>query len=326
MTALAGRTALVTGAAGGIGREVASLLGRLGANVVVNDPGVNLDGTGGSGGPAEEGARAIVDAGGSARPGPGGAGGAGGAAGGIVDAGGSAVPDSGSVATPEGGEALVERAVDEFGRIDCVIHAAGILRDRMVFNMTPEEWHEVVSVHLAGYFHLVRPASRLMRQQRFGRLIGFSSSSGLVGNSGQANYGAAKAGIAGMARCLALDLGRYAVTSNAIAPTAETRMTQSVPQSARSARSSSGIAPLSAEPTRAEPAHVAPMVAYLCTDQAWDINGCVFYVGGGRVSIAHEAQPLRSLNKAGRWSVAELAELVPTELMRGLSNPAPAAS
>ena len=299
MTALAGRTALVTGAAGGIGREVALLLGRLGANVVVNDPGVNLDGTGGSAGPAEEVAQAIVDAGGSA------------------------VPDAGSVATPEGGEAMVRRAVEEFGRIDAVIHAAGILRDRMIFNMTQEEWHEVMAVHLAGYFHVVRPASQLMRQQRFGRLVGFSSSSGLVGNSGQANYGAAKAGIAGMARCLALDLGRYAVTSNAVAPTAETRMTQSVPQSARSARSSSGIAPLSAEPTRADPAHVAPMVAYLCTDQAWDINGCVFYVGSGRVSLAHEAQPLRSINKPERWSVAELAELVPAELMRGLANPAP---
>lgn len=302
MTALAGRTALVTGAAGGIGREVALLLGRLGANVVVNDPGVNLDGTGGGAGPAEAVAQAILDAGGSA------------------------VADTGTVATPAGGEAMIRHAIDEYGRIDAVIHAAGILRDRMIFNMTAEEWNAVLAVHLAGYFHLVRPASQLMRQQRFGRLIGFSSSSGLVGNSGQANYGAAKAGIAGMARCLALDLGRYAVTSNAIAPTAETRMTQSVPQSARSARDGSGIASLSAQPTRADPAHVAPMVAYLCTDQAWDINGCVFYVGDGRVSIAHEAQPVRSVNKAEPWGIAELAQLVPTELMRGLANPAPAAN
>jgi len=300
MTALEGRTALVTGAAGGIGREVALLLGRLGANVVVNDPGVNLDGTGGSGGPAEQVAQAIVDEGGSA------------------------VPDTGSVATPEGGAAMIQHAVDEYGRIDAVIHAAGILRDRMVFNMTKEEWDAVIAVHLGGYFHLVRPVSQLMRQQQFGRLIGFSSSSGLIGNSGQANYGAAKAGIAGMTRCLALDLGRYAVTANAIAPTADTRMTQSVPDTARAARSGSGIAALSAEPTRAEPAHVAPMVAYLCTDKAWDINGCVFYVGGGKVSIAHEAQPMRSINKPAPWEVAELAQLVPTELMRGLANPAPA--
>ena len=215
MTALEGRTALVTGAAGGIGREVALLLGRLGANVVVNDPGVHLDGSGGSAGPAEEVAQAIVDEGGSA------------------------VPETGSVATPEGGAAMIQKAVDSFGRIDAVIHAAGILRDRMVFNMATEEWDAVIAVHLAGYFHLVRPASQLMRQQRFGRLIGFSSSSGLIGNSGQANYGAAKAGIAGMTRCLAADLGRYAVTSNAIAPTADTRMTQSVPETARSARAGS---------------------------------------------------------------------------------------
>jgi NAD(P)-dependent dehydrogenase (short-subunit alcohol dehydrogenase family) len=302
MTALDGRTALVTGAAGGIGREVVLLLGRLGANVVVNDPGVHLDGSGGSAGPAEEVAQAIIDEGGSA------------------------VPNTDTVATPEGGAAMIQSAVDSFGRIDAVIHAAGILRDRMVFNMATEEWDAVIAVHLAGYFHLVRPASQLMRQQRFGRLIGFSSSSGLIGNSGQANYGAAKAGIAGMTRCLAADLGRYAVTSNAIAPTADTRMTQSVPESARSARSGSGIATLSAQPTQADPAHVAPMVAYLCSDQAWDINGCVFYVGSGKVSIAHEAQPLRSINKPAPWEISELAQLVPTELMRGLANPAPPTS
>ncbi len=302
MTALEGRTALVTGAAGGIGREVALLIGRLGANVVVNDPGVQLDGTGGSARPAEEVAQVIVDAGGTA------------------------VPDTGTVATPEGGAQMIQNTVDKFGRIDAVIHAAGILRDRMVFNMTTDEWDAVIAVHLAGYFHLVQPASQLMRQQRFGRLIGFSSSSGLIGNSGQANYGAAKAGIAGMARCLAADLGRYAVTSNAIAPTADTRMTQSVPESARSARAGSGIAALAPQSTSADPAHVAPMVAYLCTDQAWDINGQIFYVGGGKVSIAHEPQPLRSVNKPGPWEIAELARLVPSELMRGTENPAPPTS
>ena len=213
-TPLEGRTIVVTGSGRGIGSEVAKLAGKLGANVIVNDPGVNLDGTGSDEGPA-----AVI-------------------AQEINDNGGTAAANFDTVATEEGGENMIRQAVDTFGRIDGVIHVAGILRDRMIFNMTEEEWDEVIAVHLTGYFNVVKPASVLMRQQRFGRIVGFSSGSGLRGQTGQSNYGAAKTGISGMTRVLARDLGRYGITSNVIAPGAATRMTASIPDAAQSLRHS----------------------------------------------------------------------------------------
>ncbi len=302
-TPLEGRTAVVTGSGRGIGREVAILLGQLGANVVVNDPGVNVDGSGGDAGPADEVAKEINDAGGTA----------------------SANHDS--VATAEGGENMIKQAVDTYGRIDAVVHVAGILRDRMIFNMTKEEWDDVIAVHLTGYYNVSKPASVLMRQQRYGRIIGFSSGSGLNGNAGQANYGAAKAAIAGMTRCLARDLGRYGVTANSISPGANTRMTQSVPDSARQLRARAGIAV--APPTESrvsqmrEAKYVAPMVAYLCTDQAWNVNGKVFYVNGGNVALASEENTYRTISTPGMWEIADLRVQVPSQLMGGLRNPAP---
>jgi NAD(P)-dependent dehydrogenase (short-subunit alcohol dehydrogenase family) len=302
-TPLEGRTAVVTGSGRGIGREVALLMGQLGANVVVNDPGVNVDGSGGDAGPADDVAKEINDAGGTA------------------------VANHDTVATEEGGENMIKQAVDTYGRIDAVVHVAGILRDRMVFNMTKEEWDDVIAVHLSGYFNVSKPASVLMRQQRYGRIIGFSSGSGLNGNAGQANYGAAKAGIAGMTRCLARDLGRYGVTANSISPGANTRMTQSVPDSARALRSRAGIAqaPLaeSRQSKMREAKYVAPMVAYLCTDQAWSVNGKVFYVNGGNVALAHEEVAHRTIATPGMWEIADLRTMVPSQLMGGLSNPAP---
>ncbi len=304
MGALDGRTAVVTGAGRGIGREVALLLGKHGANVVVNDPGVNVDGTGHDEGPAAEVAREIEDAGGHAQ--------------GNFD----------SVATVDGGENMIKQAVDSYGRVDIVVHIAGILRDRMVFNMTKEEWDAVIAVHLDGYYNVAKPASVMMRQQRFGRIIGFSSGSGLRGNSGQANYGAAKAAIAGMTRCLARDLGRYGVTANAIAPGAQTRMTATVPESARQMRSRAGIgggrqaqAQTQATGMRG-PEYVAPMVVYLCTDQAWNVNGKVFHVSGGVVSLGHEEAAWRTIETAGMWDVNELRARVPA-LIDGVANPAP---
>jgi len=270
--------------------------------VIVNDPGVNVDGTVGDQGPAGKVAKEIRDAGGKA----------------------SANYDT--VATPEGGEAMIKQAVDEFGRVDGVVHVAGILRDRMIFNMSEQEWDDVVAVHLTGFFNVSKPASVLMRQQRFGRIIGFSSGSGLNGNTGQANYGAAKAGIAGMARCLARDLGRYGVTANAIAPGANTRMTQTVPDAARQLRSRAGIQGQQRQPSIVnqlrEPKYVAPMVCYLLTDQAWNINGKVFNVSGGQVSVSWEETPDRTIAKPGMWDIDELRALVPA-MMQGLRNPAP---
>ena len=302
-TPLEGRTAVVTGSGRGIGREVAMLLAQLGANVVVNDPGVNVDGSGGDAGPADDVAKEINDAGGVA------------------------VANHDSVATAEGGENMIKQAVDTYGRIDAVVHVAGILRDRMIFNMTKEEWDDVIAVHLTGYYNVSKPASVLMRQQRYGRIVGFSSGSGLNGNAGQANYGAAKAAIAGMTRCLARDLGRYGVTANSISPGANTRMTQSVPDSARQLRARAGIA--MAPPTESrvskmrEAKYVAPMVAYLCTDQAWNVNGKVFYVNGGNVALAAEENAYRTISTPGMWEIADLRVMVPGQLMGGLRNPAP---
>jgi len=302
MGALDGRNIVVTGSGRGIGAEVAKFVAKHGANVVVNDPGVNVDGSGNDAGPADE----VVKE--------------------ITAAGGTAVANYDSVATVEGGENMIKQAVDAWGRVDAVIHVAGILRDRMVFNMTEEEWNAVIGVHLDGYFNVAKPASILMRQQRFGRIIGFSSGSGLNGNAGQANYGAAKAGIAGMTRCLARDLGRYGVTANSISPGANTRMTQSVPEAATALRQRAGIA---VQARRAGddlrgPELVAPMVGYLCTDQAWNINGKVFYVNSGNVALAHEETPYRSIQTHEMWDLELLEQRVPT-LMAGLANPAPPA-
>jgi NAD(P)-dependent dehydrogenase (short-subunit alcohol dehydrogenase family) len=305
MARLEGRTAIVTGAGRGIGRGVAMLLAKEGANVVVNDFGVNVDGSAPSSGPAAEVAEEIKAAGGKA------------------------VPNFDTVATVEGGEALVKTAIDNFGRLDILINVAGILRDRMIFNMSEQEWDDVIAVHLKGHFCTTKPASILMRQQRYGRIINFSSISGLGGLPGQANYGAAKAGIAGFTRVVARDLGRYGVTCNAIAPGASTRMTATVPQNTGQLRARAGTAPApqarreSSVPPMREPEYVAPMTVFLACDEAWNINGKVFYVAGGRVSLAHEETPMRQVIKNGMWTIDELREMVPSQLMYGMQNPAP---
>ena len=298
---LKGRNAVVTGAGRGIGRAVAILLAQEGANVVVNDPGVNVDGSGHDAGPAGQ----VVDE--------------------VRGAGGTVVANYDSVADLAGGENMIKQCVDAFGRIDILVNVAGILRDRMIFNMSEEEWDAVISVHLKGHYNTIKPASVLMRQQRYGRIVNFSSISGLRGNSGQANYGAAKAGIAGLTRVVARDLGRYGVTCNAIAPVAQTRMTAAVPDAARQVRTQRGMAsagpPARLVETTAE--HVAPMTVYLCTDEAWNVNGKIFHVGGGNVSLAAEEMPVRQITKGGKWDLEELVSLVPSHLMAGLENPAP---
>jgi NAD(P)-dependent dehydrogenase (short-subunit alcohol dehydrogenase family) len=304
MPALEGKVAVVTGSGRGIGRGIAMLFAREGARVVVNDPGVNVDGSGYDNGPADQ---VVAE---------------------IIGEGGTAVANYDSVATVEGGEAIIKTAVDAFGRIDILVNNAGILRDRMIFNMTEEEWDAVIGVHLKGHYNCTKPASILMRQQRYGRLINFSSGSGLIGMPGQANYGAAKSGIAGFTRVVAKDLGRYGVTCNAIAPGAATRMTATVSDSARELRGRAGITtgagarPPSAPPMR-DPEYVAPMVAYLASDDAWNINGQIFHVAGGAVGVAWHPTPMRRLWKPAMWTLDELVDVVPNQLMAGVANPAP---
>ena len=304
MGALEGKVAVVTGSGRGIGRGIALLFAREGARVVVNDPGVNTDGSGHDNGPADQ---VVAE---------------------IKAAGGTAVANYDSVAQAEGGERIITTAVDAFGRIDILVNNAGILRDRMIFNMAEQEWDDVIAVHLKGHFNCTKPASILMRQQRYGRIVNFSSTSGIIGNPGQANYGAAKSGVAGFTRVVAKDLGRYGVTCNAIAPGALTRMTQAVPDAARELRARAGITGAAANrppavPQLRDPEYIAPMVAYLCTDDAWNINGQIFHVAGGNVGLAHHPTPMRTLWKPAMWTLDELAVAVPHQLMTGIPNPAP---
>jgi NAD(P)-dependent dehydrogenase (short-subunit alcohol dehydrogenase family) len=248
--------------------------------------------------------------------------------------GGQAVANADTVATVQGGENIVKTALDSFGRLDILIHVAGILRDRMVFNMTEEEWDAVIGVHLKGYYCVTKPASIIMRQQRSGRIIGFSSGSGLVGNPGQVNYGAAKSGIAGFSRVVARDLGRYGVTCNYIGPGASTRMTATVSEQSRQLRARAGIAAGGTQPqaqpgqplpplVMREPEYVAPMTVFLTTDKAWNINGQGFSVSGGTVSLLHQPLAYRTIFKPGMWTLEELERDVPSILMNGIPNPAP---
>jgi len=295
------KVAVVTGAGRGIGRGVALLLASEGAAVVVNDLGASVSGEDASATPAEE---VVAE---------------------IRAAGGSAVANADSVADFAAAENIVGTAVREFGRIDILINVAGILRDRMVFNLSEDDWDAVIAVHLKGTFNTVRHASRHMREQKGGRIVNFSSTSGLYGNSGQANYGAAKDGVAGLTRVVSRDLGKYGITVNAIAPVARTRMTQTVSDAARQARASRGItAGAPATELRMEAEDVAPMVAYLCTAAAKDINGQFFVVRGGVISLLNYPAPARTITKQGRWTPEEIAALFPSTFGMDLVNPAPA--
>ena len=296
------KVAVVTGSGRGIGRGIAIEMAAEGAKVIVVDPGVNVDGSGQDNSVATQ----VCEE--------------------IRAAGGVAVPCMESVTSMEGGEKIIQTAVDNFGKLDIVVTCAGILRDRMIFNMTEQEWDDVIAVHLKGTFTVVKHACILFRQQRSGRIITFSSESGLVGNSGQANYGAAKSGIAGFTKVVAKDMGRYGVTANAIAPRANTRMIGDIPDSAAEIRARSGVAAIPGDDTLNEldPTHIAPFICYLASDYAANVNGQTFLVYGDTVSLVSQPRPERSIYEpSGHWDLETLAPLARDVLTRGITNPAP---
>jgi NAD(P)-dependent dehydrogenase (short-subunit alcohol dehydrogenase family) len=240
-----GKVAIITGAGGGLGRQHALLLASRGALVVVNDLGGALDGSGSDKGAAQK----VVDE--------------------IVDLGGVAVADTNSVSTPEGGAAIVKSAVDAYGRVDIVINNAGILRDKSFHNLTPDLMNPVFDVHLKGAFHVTQPAFVLMREQGYGRIISTSSAAGVFGNFGQANYGAAKMGLVGFMRVLAVEGAKYNIKANSIAPLALTRMTESLFSGAMA--------------EKLQPELISPIVAFLAHEDC-PVSGEVYSVGGGRVA------------------------------------------
>ena len=285
---LEGKVAVVTGGGNGIGREISKLMGAEGAKVVVNDLGTAVDGAGQSSSVADETVQMIKDAGGEA------------------------TPNYESVATPEGGESIIQQAVDTYGKLDILVHVAGILRDRMIFNMSIEEWDAVINVHLRGAYCVNKPACVLMRQQKSGSIINFSSISG-AGNSGQANYAAAKAGILGLTRTVARDMAKYGVRANAIWPGADTRMTATVPEAARQLRAERGIAQqVTQTVTERRPENVASVVAFLASDEAADITGWTVGISGDRLSLIEDPRPVKTVFCPGGWTLDKVIELWPS--------------
>jgi NAD(P)-dependent dehydrogenase (short-subunit alcohol dehydrogenase family) len=280
---LEGKVAVVTGGGNGIGREISKLMAAEGARVVVNDLGVAVDGSGGSHSIADE----TVDI--------------------IKSAGGEATPNYDSVATPDGGQSIIQTAIDAYGKLDILVHVAGILRDRMVFNMSIEEWDAVINVHLRGAFCVNQPACVLMRAQKSGVILNFSSGSG-AGNSGQANYSAAKAGILGLTRTVARDMAKYGVRANAIWPGANTRMTATVPEAARQLRAERGIGRVSIQPTERKPENVASVVTFLASDMAKDITGWTVAIAGDRLSLIEDPRPVKTMFCPGGWTLEKVIE------------------
>jgi NAD(P)-dependent dehydrogenase (short-subunit alcohol dehydrogenase family) len=296
-----GRIAVVTGAGGGIGRQHALTFAAEGAKVVVNDLGGARDGTGASAGPAQ----AVVDE--------------------IRAAGGVAVAHTEDISTWDGSRSLIQTAIDTFGGLDVVVNNAGILRDRMLTNMTEAEWDAVIKVHLKGTFGPAHHAAAYWRDRskagetNDARIINTTSPSGIFGNVGQSNYGAAKAGIAAFTVIASMELARYGVTVNAVAPTALTRMTEELAfvqkqdADARAASQAEGWNPLG-------PENISPLVVWLGSPQAKDVTGRVFSVAGGFIAVAEGWVNGPSVDRDGRWEPGELGEVIPDLVAKAAAN------
>ena len=282
MGRLDGRIAVVTGSGRGIGAECAKLMASEGAKVVVNDLGGSTDGTG-----AARVADEVVEE--------------------IRAAGGEAAANYDSVADPEGGQAIFQTAIDAFGGLDILVNNAGILRDKTIFNMEEADWDAVLDVHLKGHYCCSRPFAKYIRENNRTncRIINFSSTSGLIGNFGQANYGAAKAGIAGFTRVLALELAKYGTTVNTISPSALTRMT--IPL-----REARGQQVEETDIDAGGPQHVAPVVAWLASEDAAGISNQILHAASGMIGIMQQPRIIKSFRKKeGAWTLDELDDFIP---------------
>jgi len=276
---VAGKVIVVTGAGRGIGREIARLAAAEGASVIANDLGGSADGEGADIG--------VADA----------------VAGEIRSAGGVAVSNGDSVADPQGAERIIKAAIDNFGRVDCVVNNAGILRDRIFHRMSAVDWDAVIKVHLYGAFYMSKAAAPYFKEQESGSFVHFTSTSGLVGNFGQANYAAAKLGIVGLSKSIALDMARFKVRSNCVSPFAWSRLIGTIPvetpeQQARVERVKNTMTA----------SKIAPICVFLASDLARDVTGQIFAVRKDEILLMSQSRPIRVAHKDGGWSPQAIAE------------------
>ncbi|WP_114357309.1 MULTISPECIES: SDR family NAD(P)-dependent oxidoreductase [Rhodopseudomonas] len=276
--ALDGKVIIVTGAGRGIGREIALLAAREGAKVVVNDPGVASDGSGTDASPAEQ----VVEE--------------------IKKEGGTAVANFETVAEAIPASKIVKQAVDTYGKLDGVVNNAGILRDAIFHRMSIDAFEQVIKVHLMGTFYVSHAAARLFREQESGSFVHFTSTSGLIGNFGQANYAAAKLGIVGLSKSIALDMNRFNVRSNCVSPFAWSRLIGTIPTETEAEKARV------ARMQQMGPEKIAPLSVYLLGDAAKDVSGQIFAVRMNEIFLMGQSRPIRSVHRDGGWTCESLAE------------------